>query len=107
MRLNSKHIVDNIVNGDTFDIDPKWDFFGDTGCRVRIANFNAPELTETGFRGAIARWYKVQFNRRIFGREVKITGAHKINRDRLVCDLEFDGRDLDSMLKEEDKTQRS
>ncbi len=36
--------VVNIVDGDTFDVDPGWKWNGDNGKRIRPAGYDAAEL---------------------------------------------------------------
>ena len=34
-----------VVDGDTFDVFPQWQWNGQTGSRIRPAGYDAPELT--------------------------------------------------------------
>jgi hypothetical protein len=36
--------VHNIIDGDTFEVDPQWTWNGQSGSRVRPTRFDAPEI---------------------------------------------------------------
>jgi len=76
--------VNNIVDGDTFDVSGGWKWNGETGSRVRPTGYNAPELNT--HEGQIA---KGKLNNLIFNEIVDLRRAHRIDRGRLVCDVYF------------------
>jgi len=81
--------VTTIVDGDTFDVAPKWQWNGQEGSRVRPAGYDAPELG--GLRGITA---KLQLERLILGQDVELRNGHTIDRGRLVCEVYYRGRNL-------------
>lgn len=90
--------VINIVDGDTFDVDPGWAFKEKTGKRVqrvRPVGYNAPEMdTEAG------KYAKKRLSDLILGKKVQLGTVHQFHYDRLVCEVSFNGKDLASYFKE-------
>ena len=92
----SKHKAVKIIDGDTFDVTPKWKFRGKTGNRIRIADYDAHEMGT--FLGEVER---DALSAVILGEMVKLARAYKIDRGRLVCDvLTDDGENLAEFLTE-------
>lgn len=87
-------LVTNIVDGDTFDVEPKWVWEGATGSRVRPTGFDAPEVG--GLAGELAT---SKLRDLILDKTVQLGEAYKIDRDRLVCDVFFQGKNLASYFK--------
>lgn len=81
--------VTSVIDGDTFEISPDWQWNGQTGSRVRPAGYDAPELHEHG--GLAAR---EKLSRLILGEQVDLRNAHKIDRGRLVCEVYHRNRNL-------------
>ena len=81
--------VITIVDGDTFDVSPQWQWNGQTGSRIRPAGYDAPELT--GLRGYAA---KTRLEKLILRQDVELRSAHTIDRGRLVCEVYFRGKNL-------------
>jgi len=81
--------VNNIIDGDTFEVSPQWRWNGQEGTHVRPTGYDAPELYEYGGQAA-----KEKLSRLILGEQVELRAAHKIDRGRLVCDVYFKGRNL-------------
>ncbi|MFH1740601.1 MAG: thermonuclease family protein [bacterium] len=81
--------VITIVDGDTFDVSPRWQWNGQTGSRIRPAGYDAPELT--GLRGYIA---KTRLEKLILGHDVELRSAHTMDRGRLVCEVYYGGKNL-------------
>ena len=81
--------VTRIIDGDTFEVNPNWQWNGQSGDRVRPTGYDAAEI---GSRGAAAAtsW----LSNLILGRTVGLGSAYKIDRGRLVCDVYFNGRSL-------------
>lgn len=78
-----------MVDGDTFDVSPQWQWNGQTSERVRPAGYDAPELT--GLRGYVA---KTRLEKLILGQDIELRSAHTIDRGRLVCEVYYRGRNL-------------
>lgn len=87
--------VTAIIDGDTFDVSPKWKWNGTIGERVRPTGYDAPELH--AFGGQTAR---DKLSRLIRGKQVELRTAHKIDRGRLVCDVFFNNRNLSEYFSE-------
>jgi len=81
--------VNNIVDGDTFDVSIEWKWHGKTGLRVRPTGYDAPELNT--HEGQIA---KNVLQRLLLGKTVDLGKAYRIDRGRLVCDVYFNGKYL-------------
>jgi endonuclease YncB( thermonuclease family) len=81
--------VIQIIDGDTFDVSPKWRWNGQTGSRVRPAGYDAPEMRI--YAGQIA---KDKLSRLILGQNVQLGSGHRVDRGRLVCEVYFQGRNL-------------
>jgi len=81
--------VTAIIDGDTFEVTPRWKWNGDTGTRVRPTGYNAPELHTYGGQAA-----KEKLSRLILGEEVELGTAYRVDRGRLVCDVYFRGKNL-------------
>jgi endonuclease YncB( thermonuclease family) len=81
--------VMNVIDGDTFDVDPQWQWGGQSGTRVRPAGYDAPEMGDDWEQVA-----KSKLSRLILGEKVDLRMAHRLDRGRLVCDVYFKGRNL-------------
>ncbi len=81
--------VVRIIDGDTFDVSPEWKWNGQTGSRVRPAGYDAPELHEYGGQAA-----KDKLSKLIFGEQVELRSAYKIDHGRLVCEVYHRNRNL-------------
>jgi endonuclease YncB( thermonuclease family) len=78
--------VINVVDGDTFEVDPHWSFRGQSGSHVRPAGYDAPEEGEPGYEEATEKLRDL-----IDGQIVELTNLTDIDRGRLVCDVLLDG----------------
>lgn len=110
MLMYSTHRVVRIIDGDTFDVEPEWVWNGIQGNRIRIANYDAPELFIRGMRGAAAAMRNVaairckdQLRELIFLKEVMVVEGFKLHGNRLVCRVEINGRDLATLLMDNNK----
>ena len=81
--------VTSIIDGDTFEVSPLWKWNGETGTRVRPAGYNAPELNAYGGHAA-----KEKLSSLIYGKQVELGTAHRIDRGRLVCEGFFRNTNL-------------
>lgn len=81
--------VTHIIDGDTFEVSPAWVWKGQTGTRIRPTGYDAPELHEPSGEAAKQKLAKLLLNR-----QVELGNAYKVDRDRLVCDVFFMGRNL-------------
>ena len=85
----SAFTVTSIIDGDTFEVTPQWKWNGTTGTRVRPAGYNAPELHAYGGQAA-----KDKLSRLIYGHQVDLRTAYKVDRGRLVCEVFLGNRNL-------------
>lgn len=81
--------VVTIIDGDTFEVSPQWQWNGQTGSRVRPTGYNAPEL-HTHY-GQDAR---KKLARLIRGVQVDLGTAYRVDRGRIVCDVYINGNNL-------------
>jgi len=81
--------VISIIDGDTFDVSPGWQWNGNSGTRVRPTGYDAPELNTYGGQAA-----KERLERLILGKGVELGSAYRIDRGRLVCDVYLRGKNL-------------
>lgn len=78
-----------IIDGDTFEISPQWNWSNQTGSRVRPTGYDAPEIYTYGGQAV-----KDKLSRLIYGKQVELRKAYKIDRGRLVCDVFFQNKNL-------------
>ena len=81
--------VVKIIDGDTFEVSPLWNWSGQTGSHVRPTGYDAPEMNTLGGQAA-----KNRLTSLILGEKVILGSAYHIDRGRLVCDVYFKGRNL-------------
>lgn len=81
--------VIRIIDGDTFDVNPNWQWNAQTGSRVRPIGYDAAEVGAAGGSTATAKLTSL-----ILGRSVQLGNAYRIDRGRLVCDVYFNGHNL-------------
>ena len=81
--------VTSVIDGDTFEVSPQWQWNGQTGTRVRPAGFDAPELGAYGGQNA-----KDKLSKLILGEQVDLGTAHMVDRGRLVCEVYFKNKNL-------------
>ena len=78
--------VEDVIDGDTIEVWPNWNWGERSGDRVRLANVNAPETHERG--GMEAR---VKLMSLVSGRKVELRNAVSLSFDCLVCDVYVSG----------------
>lgn len=81
--------VQSVIDGDTFIVNPGWMTNGKTGNRVRIANFNAPELDAYGGQAA-----KQRLEALIGQRYVDLYTQAIDTYGRLVADVHLNGSSI-------------
>ena len=87
--------VTSIVDGDTFSVEPNWEFNGSRGTRVRPAGYDAPEIG--GIYGAAATSWLAGL---ILNRHVQLGRVYEVHYERLVCEVFFNGRNLVEYYKD-------
>ncbi len=81
--------VTSVIDGDTFEVTPQWQWNGQTGTRVRPTGYYAPELHTSA--GQVA---KDKLSRLILGQQIELRTAYRIDRGRLVCEVYFRNTNL-------------
>ena len=81
--------VVNVIDGDTFEVLPPWNWRSQSGIRVRPTCYNTPDEGQTGYQNA-----KNKLRDLILGNEVELKNFADIDYDRLVCDVYFNGKIL-------------
>lgn len=84
-----------IVDGDTFDVNPGWQWNGEQGNRVRPTGFDAPEVGTLAGAFATRRVQDL-----LLGKYVDLRKAYRIDRGRLVCDVYFEDKYLADYLSQ-------
>jgi endonuclease YncB( thermonuclease family) len=87
--------VSSIIDGDTFTVNPGWQWNGQSGSHVRPTGYDAPEPHESGGQAA-----KDKLSRLILGQKVELRTAYRVDRGRLVCDVSVNGRNLADYFSE-------
>ena len=77
-----------VIDGNTFDVSPRWELEDKTGDRVQATGYNAPK---TG-KGAMTAEQKLSIL--IQNKKIELTSPHGVERGRLVCEVHFQGRTL-------------
>lgn len=81
--------VVRVIDGDTFDVEPRWEWGGQIGARVRPTKFDAPEINTLAGQSATRKLVNL-----LLGQYIHLKSAKTIDRGRLVCDVYFNGRHL-------------
>ncbi len=87
--------VSEIIDGDTFKVEPEWKWNKETGNRVRPRGYDTPEKGEPGFFSA-----KHKLERLILNGQVDIKNPGIIDRGRLVGDVYYNGKNLATYFPE-------
>ncbi len=91
--MNSYRVT-RVVDGDTFDVTPQWQFEGQTGSRVRPVNYDASELSDPGGHKALLKLRSL-----ILGKTVQLDPI-RMSFERLLCHVYFNGRELHTYFPE-------
>ena len=84
-----KHKVTRIIDGDTFEVSPNWEWNGLEGNIVRPSGYDTPERGEPGYEAA-----KTKLINLILNNEVELKNPIKLTYSRLLCDVYFEGKPL-------------
>lgn len=87
--------VTRIIDGDTFEVSPKWNWNGHPGNIVRPVGYDAPEKGEAGFQKA-----KDKLADLILDKEVELKNPKALSYGRLVCEVYVDGLNLAAFFPE-------
>lgn len=81
--------VTAVIDGDTFDVTPSWQWNGRTGSRVRPVGYDAPDL---GSQTGLAVHNKL--TNLVLDQQVSLGSAYRVDRGRLVCEVYLNGRNI-------------
>ena len=81
--------VTKVIDGDTFEVSPNWKWDDKTGSVVRPTGYNTPEEGEQGYKAA-----KDKLTKLILGKEVELKNPVNLTYERLLCDVEYNGKNL-------------
>ena len=90
-----KRKVKKIIDGDTFDVVRKWNWHSEEGHRIRPTGYNAPEKGEPDHGKATRKLSRI-----LTGKQVDLKKCHRVDRGRLVCDVNLDGKNLADFFPE-------
>jgi len=85
----TEFFVTEVVDGDTFKVSSNWEWNGRSGDTVRPAGYNTPEQGAPGYEEA-----KEKLTELILNKTVDIKNYQTIDRDRLVADVYYNGKNL-------------
>jgi len=81
--------VTKIVDGDTFEVSPNWEWEGQEGSVVRPRGYDTPERGQPGYEAA-----KEKLAGLILNKEVELKNPIKLTYYRLLCDVFYRGKNL-------------
>lgn len=87
--------VTQIIDGDTFEVSPKWKWNQIEGNIVRPTGFNCPEKGKAGSDAATKKLKDL-----ILNKEVELSKPVNISYGRLVCTVTLDAKDIASFFQE-------
>jgi len=87
--------VKNVIDGDTFTVNPNWKWGEKTGDTVRVSGYDTPEEGHPDFEGA-----KKKLENLIAGEDVDLRNVIKITYGRLLCDVYCKGNNLKDYFPE-------
>ena len=86
--------VTAVIDGNTFEVSPKWEYGDDTGERVQAVGYDAPKAGKR----AMAAEQKLSIL--LQNKKVELGEVQGVERGRLVCEAYFEGRNLASYFRE-------
>lgn len=92
--MNSFNVTE-VIDGDTFRVNPSWNWKNDTGDIVRPNGYNTPENGQPGYEEA-----KQKLTNLILGKDVQLGTAYKITYGRLLCNVHYAGNELKEYFSE-------
>src|SRR4030042_3118024 len=81
--------VTKVIDGDTFEVSPNWQWNDKTGSVLRANGYNTPEEGKQGYQDS-----KDKLSDLILNKEVELVKAIKISYGRLLCDVKYNGKNL-------------
>jgi endonuclease YncB( thermonuclease family) len=87
--------VTKVIDGDTFEVSPKWKWNKQEGNVIRPKGYNTPEEGKPGYQAA-----KDKLTKLILSGEVELKNAITITYGRLLCDVYYNGKNLSDYFSE-------
>jgi endonuclease YncB( thermonuclease family) len=84
--------IESVIDGNTFEVSPPWEFDGETGTLVQATGYDAPR---TG-KGAIATEQKLSILMQ--NKDVELESPQGIQGGKLLCTVYFQGTNLADYL---------
>jgi endonuclease YncB( thermonuclease family) len=81
--------VIKVIDGDTFEVSPHWNWSNQTGRGVIAMGYNAPKQNEPGYQSA-----KDKITDLILNKEIELTRPVKLTCGMLLCVVEYNGTNL-------------
>ena len=86
--------VESVIDGNTFEVSPPWEFDGETGKLVQATGYDAPKSG----KGAISVEQKLSVLMQ--NKDVELESPQGIENGRLLCEVYFQGINLADYLPE-------
>jgi endonuclease YncB( thermonuclease family) len=80
--------IESVIDGNTFEVSPPWEFDGETGSIVRATGYDAPKSG----KGAIAAEQKLSILMQ--NKSVELESPQGIEDGKLLCAVYFQGINL-------------
>jgi hypothetical protein len=86
--------VTAVIDGNTFEVSPKWEFDGQKGNAVFAKGYSAPK------RGKEAMKLEQNISILILNKKVELGMPDGVEDDKLVCEVYFEGRNIASYFSQ-------
>jgi len=93
--LNMTFKVKEVIDGDTFTVNPGWKWEEQSGDIIRPIGFNTPEKGKAGYAEA-----KRKLSNLLLNKEVELKNPVKLTYGRLLCDVYIGGKNLKNHFPE-------
>ena len=87
--------VIKIIDGDTFEVTPKWKFNNTKGTGVRPTGYDTPERGQVGYKEAANKLSSLLLNK-----NVELKKPIKLSYTRLLCEVYYNRKNLASYFPE-------
>ena len=77
-----------VRDGNTVEVAPEWEFKNETGVYVQARGYNAPKA------GKAAMSFEQRLSTLLLNREIELKSPEGVQRNRLVCDVYYNGVNL-------------
>ncbi len=87
--MQERFEVTKILDGNTFEVTPFWEWQDENGNRVQATGYEPPAAGEPGYEAMQNSLMEL-----LFGERVALTDPEAIKDDALVCTLQVNGQNL-------------